>query len=88
MDNMTWTCLRLQFPTLARLLPNHAHVIGVALRVIGYTLMWYCFSIGITFYNKWLFMVKRRPTCSTTPTPRRPTTLFTRCSDPPPPPPP
>lgn len=45
-----------EFPTLARLLPNHAHVIGVALRVIGYTLMWYCFSIGITFYNKWLFM--------------------------------
>ena len=29
----------------------------VALRVIGYTLAWYCFSIGITFYNKWLFMV-------------------------------
>lgn len=24
-------------------------------RVIGYTLLWYMFSIGITFYNKWLF---------------------------------
>lgn len=30
-------------------------VLLVAARVVFYTLLWYTFSIGITFYNKWLF---------------------------------
>lgn len=27
---------------------------------LGYILSWYFFSIGITFYNKWLFKVLSR----------------------------
>eukprot|EP00038_Savillea_parva_P013162 m.209280 g.209280 ORF g.209280 m.209280 type:complete len:398 (+) comp24531_c0_seq1:281-1474(+) len=30
-------------------------LLAVAARVVFYTLLWYTFSIGITFYNKWLF---------------------------------
>ena len=30
-------------------------VLASAARVVFYTLLWYTFSIGITFYNKWLF---------------------------------
>lgn len=32
-----------------------ATVLSAAARVVFYTVLWYTFSIGITFYNKWLF---------------------------------
>eukprot|EP00040_Diaphanoeca_grandis_P016336 m.84250 g.84250 ORF g.84250 m.84250 type:complete len:378 (+) comp25727_c0_seq1:172-1305(+) len=34
---------------------SHWEVIVMARTVILYVLLWYIFSIGITFYNKWLF---------------------------------
>jgi hypothetical protein len=45
-------------PTLADLrLPVKIDpaLLAAAARVVFYTLLWYTFSIGITFYNKWLF---------------------------------
>lgn len=32
-----------------------------AVLTLGLVLLYYCFSIGITFYNKWLTKVGRRP---------------------------
>lgn len=33
------------------------------LRIVGLVLFYYVFSIGITFYNKWLMKVRTRITC-------------------------
>ena len=29
-----------------------------AIQTLGYIALWYLFSIGLTFYNKWLFKVR------------------------------
>lgn len=34
-----------------------------AVLTLGLVLLYYCFSIGITFYNKWLTKVTRKPCC-------------------------
>ena len=58
-------------PTLADLrLPVKIDpaLLAAAARVVFYTLLWYTFSIGITFYNKWLFqwcvVTSVRPACA------------------------
>jgi hypothetical protein len=59
-------------------------LLKVAARVGFYTLLWYTFSIGITFYNKWLFQwygsrswaqhFTNKPPTTPTPPPRSPPT--------------
>eukprot|EP00041_Stephanoeca_diplocostata_P017544 m.355855 g.355855 ORF g.355855 m.355855 type:complete len:236 (-) comp20739_c0_seq6:9-716(-) len=34
---------------------NRTRLVKIFAKVVGFTLLWYTFSIGITFYNKWLF---------------------------------
>lgn len=34
-----------------------------AVLTLGLVLLYYCFSIGITFYNKWLTKVTQREAC-------------------------
>lgn len=46
-----------QRPRMGRCAPDVAFV-WRALLTLGLVLLYYCFSIGITFYNKWLTKVR------------------------------
>lgn len=51
-----------QRPRMGRCAPDVAFVWRAVL-TLGLVLLYYCFSIGITFYNKWLTKVRGGPWC-------------------------
>ncbi|XP_064466383.1 solute carrier family 35 member C2-like isoform X3 [Ornithodoros turicata] len=51
----------LQIPQASRYRIFTVKYLGVALRTVGLILLYYCFSIGITFYQKWFIKEFRFP---------------------------